>query len=62
VLSDQAEVLYKLTDEYAADLERGVRWDDPAIGVDWPIADPIISERDAGLPLLRDADNNFEVA
>lgn len=62
VLSEQAEVLYKLTDEYAADLERGVRWDDPAIGVDWPIADPIISERDAGLPLLRDADNNFEVA
>jgi dTDP-4-dehydrorhamnose 3,5-epimerase len=62
VLSEQADVLYKLTDEYAAQLERGVRWDDPDIGVNWPIANPVISERDAQLPRLRDADNNFEVA
>jgi dTDP-4-dehydrorhamnose 3,5-epimerase len=62
VLSGQADVLYKLTDEYAADLERGVRWDDSDIGIDWPIAEPIISDRDARLPLLRDADHNFGVA
>jgi dTDP-4-dehydrorhamnose 3,5-epimerase len=62
VLSEQADVLYKLTDEYAAPLERGVRWDDPDIGIDWPVADPIISERDTRLPMLREADNNFEGA
>jgi dTDP-4-dehydrorhamnose 3,5-epimerase len=59
VLSEQADVLYKVTDEYAADLDRGIRWDDPQIGIDWPIADPILSEKDAALPLLRDAENNF---
>jgi dTDP-4-dehydrorhamnose 3,5-epimerase len=59
VLSERAEVLYKVTDEYAADLDRGIRWDDPQIGIDWPIADPILSEKDAALPLLHDAENNF---
>ena len=59
VLSERAELLYKTTDEYAADLERGIQWDDPAIGIDWPIAEPILSARDAALPLLRDAENNF---
>jgi dTDP-4-dehydrorhamnose 3,5-epimerase len=59
VLSEQADVLYKVTDEYAADLDCGIRWDDPHIGIDWPIADPILSEKDARLPYLRDAENNF---
>ena len=59
VLSEHADVLYKVTDEYAAELECGVRWDDPQIGIEWPIADPILSERDALLPALRDAENNF---
>jgi dTDP-4-dehydrorhamnose 3,5-epimerase len=59
VLSEQADVLYKVTAEYAADLDRGIRWDDPQIGVDWPIANPILSEKDAALPLLHDAENNF---
>jgi len=59
VLSERADVLYKVTDEYAADLDRGIRWDDPQIGIDWPIADPILSEKDAALPFLHDAENNF---
>ena len=59
VLSEQADVLYKVTAEYAADLDRGIRWNDPQIGIDWPIADPILSEKDAALPLLHDAENNF---
>ena len=59
VLGERAELLYKTTDEYAADLERGIRWDDPDVGVDWPVAEPILSERDAQLPPLSDADNNF---
>ena len=61
-LSERAEVLYKTTDEYAADLDRGIRWDDPEIGIDWPIAEPILSAKDAQLPLLRDAENNFRFA
>ena len=59
VLSERAEILYKVTDEYAANLERGVRWNDPDIGIDWPVAEPILSARDTQLPLLGDADNNF---
>jgi dTDP-4-dehydrorhamnose 3,5-epimerase len=59
VLSERADVLYKVTDEYTADLDRGIRWDDPQIGIEWPIADPILSEKDALLPLLHDADSNF---
>lgn len=59
VLSDVAEVLYKTTEEYAPELERGIRWNDPDLGIEWPIEDPLLSERDAALPLLKDADNEF---
>ena len=59
VLSDTADVLYKVTAEYAPDLERGICWNDPAIGIDWHYADPILNPRDSQAPLLRDADNNF---
>lgn len=61
VLSQEADVLYMVTDEYAGELERGIVWNDPEIGVQWPIADPVLSARDAELPLLRGADNNFEI-
>jgi dTDP-4-dehydrorhamnose 3,5-epimerase len=59
VLSEEADVVYKVTEEFAPELERGVLWNDPEIGIRWPVADPILSARDAGLPLLRDADNNY---
>ncbi|MGD8623781.1 MAG: dTDP-4-dehydrorhamnose 3,5-epimerase [Anaerolineae bacterium] len=59
VLSPKATVLYKVTAGYAPDLERGIRWDDPQIGVEWPIDRPLLSARDAALPLLADADNEF---
>ena len=62
VLSERADVLYKVTDEYAADLDRGIRWDDPQIGIDWPVAEPILSVKDAQLPLLGGAENNFRFA
>jgi len=61
VLSQEADVLYMVTDEYAGELERGIVWNDPEIGVQWPISDPVLSARDAQLPLLKDADNNFEI-
>lgn len=62
VLSERADVIYKVTAEYAADADAGIRWDDPQIGIDWPIAGPILSEKDARLPYLRDAENNFRFA
>jgi dTDP-4-dehydrorhamnose 3,5-epimerase len=54
VLSDEADVAYKLSSYYDPKLESGVAWDDPEIGIEWPIADPILSERDQALPRLSD--------
>jgi dTDP-4-dehydrorhamnose 3,5-epimerase len=61
VLSEEADLVYKVTEEFAPELERGVIWNDPDIGIEWPINDPILSPRDAGLARLRDADNNFRM-
>ncbi len=59
VLSAHADVVYKVTAEYAPELERGIIWNDPDIGIRWPIADPLLSSKDAALPHLREADNDF---
>lgn len=57
VLSDTADFLYKTTAYYAPQWDRGVRWDDPGIGVDWPLEDsPALSAKDAIQPLLKDAE------
>ena len=54
--TDDAEVLYGITPAYVAEAARGFRWDDPAVGVEWPAAEHrVISERDRALPLLSDA-------
>jgi dTDP-4-dehydrorhamnose 3,5-epimerase len=47
VLSDFAEVEYLTTGTYNSAAESGVRWDDPRIGIDWPVQDPILSKKDA---------------
>ena len=59
-LTDGAEILYKQTDYYAPEVDRGIRWNDPAIGVAWPLAQPVLSAKDAVAPLLAEADNRFE--
>lgn len=59
VLSEEADVVYKVTDEYAPALDRGILWNDPEIGIDWPTTEPSVSAKDARLPLLRDADHDF---
>ena len=59
VLSEEAEVLYKTTEEYAPEFETGIIWNDPEIGIRWPVEDPIISEKDARWPPLKDAVNGF---
>ncbi|HET8793273.1 MAG TPA: dTDP-4-dehydrorhamnose 3,5-epimerase [Nitrososphaeraceae archaeon] len=59
VLSDSADVLYKTSNEYSPENERGIIWNDPTIGISWAIEKPIISEKDKQLPLLEKSDNNF---
>ncbi len=49
-LTDDADVLYQITPAFRPGLGRGVRWNDPAFGIDWPIAEPFLSERDAAYP------------
>lgn len=51
-LCDDTEVLYMISVPYVPGFERGVRWDDPAIGISWPLAPSIVSARDAAYPLL----------
>jgi dTDP-4-dehydrorhamnose 3,5-epimerase len=55
VLSDVADVIYKQTAYYDPELERGIAWNDPEIGVEWPLpeAELTISQRDSAAPLLR---------
>jgi dTDP-4-dehydrorhamnose 3,5-epimerase len=54
VLSDVADVAYKLSSPYAPQTEGGIAWDDPEIAIEWPIADPILSERDRAAPRLEE--------
>jgi dTDP-4-dehydrorhamnose 3,5-epimerase len=54
VISETADVVYKCTDLYAPGDEYGILWSDPAIGIDWPVQHPILSEKDAESPRLMD--------
>jgi len=60
VLSDEADIFYKVNQEYSPEYDSGFIWNDPEINIKWPIDKPIISEKDLKLPLLKNADNNFE--
>lgn len=53
-LSDDVVFGYKCTDYYAPSSERSVRWNDPDIGITWPAASPLLADKDAKAPLLRD--------
>jgi dTDP-4-dehydrorhamnose 3,5-epimerase len=59
VLSDEADVLYKVTNEYSPEHDSGIIWNDPDIKINWPVENPIISKKDLELCLLKDIDNNF---
>lgn len=61
VTSDIAVVVYHVNSEYSRLMERGIRWNDPDIGIEWPIHTPVVSDKDSTLPLLKHADNNFKV-
>ena len=58
-LEPDTEVIYKVSDYYAPELDRGLLWNDPALEIDWPISDPLLSEKDRSHPLLRDLPQYF---
>lgn len=67
VLSDEADVTYKADAYHEPQAEGGIRWDDPGLGIDWslgtvdlPSGAPLVSQRDASLPGLVDADFSFD--
>ena len=53
-LEDETELQYKCTAEYNAQADGGIRWDDPEIGIKWPITDVLVSPKDEELPYLKD--------
>jgi len=58
-LTDNVIFCYKVDNLYSKECDRSIRFDDPSIGVDWGITDPILSEKDLHAPLLADSDCNF---
>ena len=59
-LTDNAEVFYKIDNHYNKESERFIRYDDPEININWGNDNPILIERDAGAPSLKDCDINFD--
>ena len=59
VLSETADVLYKVNNEYSPEHDAGIIWNDSEINISWPIDNPIVSEKDSKLPSFNDANNNF---
>jgi dTDP-4-dehydrorhamnose 3,5-epimerase len=54
VTSETADVTYKVSSYYEGSTERGIAFDDPAIGIEWPVAEPLVSERDRTNPTLEE--------
>ena len=59
VLSEHADILYKVSCEYSSENERGIVWNDPTLEINWTVDNPILTKKDLDLPLLNDIDNNF---
>lgn len=59
VLSETAHVFYKCSDFYAPECEGGILWSDPDIGIEWPVTDPVVSDRDRSLPNLSECANKL---
>ena len=58
-LTDHVEFLYKADNYYAPEADGNIIWNDPEIGVDWGVTEPILSQKDANAPLLKDAVTDF---
>jgi dTDP-4-dehydrorhamnose 3,5-epimerase len=59
VLSETAEFCYKVTDYYHPEDEAGIRWNDPQLNINWQVQNPLLSEKDSGLPLLAEVAKNL---
>ncbi|MFC3750507.1 dTDP-4-dehydrorhamnose 3,5-epimerase [Paenibacillus sp. GCM10012306] len=59
-LVPNTQVLYKVDEYYSPEHDRGIQWNDPALGIDWPVTNPILSDKDQRHPLLKDAELNFD--
>jgi dTDP-4-dehydrorhamnose 3,5-epimerase len=59
VLSEVADVHYKISSYYDPETEAGIAWDDPDVAIDWPLADPQVSERDATAPRLSEIEDTL---
>jgi dTDP-4-dehydrorhamnose 3,5-epimerase len=53
-LTDDVHLTYKCSDEYSPEHDSGIRWDDPDLAIPWPVDRPLVSEKDAELPYLKD--------
>lgn len=62
-LTPDTEVAYKVTDHWAPDVDRGIAWNDPALGIEWPVAedDAVLSDKDRSQPLLADIPEHFRM-
>lgn len=59
-LVPNTQVLYKVDEYYSPENDRGILWNDPVLGIDWPTSKPILSDKDQHHPLLKDAELNFD--
>jgi len=59
VISNEADVHYKVNSEYSPVHERGIIWNDPEVSIKWPADKPIMINKDLMMPILKNADNNF---
>jgi len=58
-LVPDTQIMYKVDQFYSAEHDRGILWNDPDIGIEWPVSNPILSDKDSNLPLLKHADIHF---
>ena len=59
ITSDTAEVVYKVSEEYAPESEAGILWSDPHLAIPWPVEAPVLSRKDAYYPCLKDIEPVF---
>ncbi|UJF32081.1 dTDP-4-dehydrorhamnose 3,5-epimerase [Paenibacillus hexagrammi] len=58
-LVPNTELLYKVDEYYSPEHDRGIQWNDPQLGIDWPVSSPVLSDKDRHHPPLQSAENNF---